>query len=338
MQEMGSPQVLGAIDHALEFNARQREDLLDLRKMAVRRHGEAPPEPEQPEETATQTPPASTLTINDLIERYKTDADSTFSSLTFKTREHYEYLLKAIAKEHGPDRISQLNARAFKSWHDEWSEGGKIAVSHAKVGMLRRLFGFGATILEDPDCTRLSLVLNKMRFEMPKARTEKMTAEQANAIRAMAHEKDRPSIALAQAIQFEMKLPQKEVIGEWIPIDEPGEDSEITFEGKEKWVRGLRYEDIGEDLMVRKETTYGDFAFDLRSAPMTLEELSKRFGWFSANDPKRDLLPKGGPIIVSEWSALPWTAVEFRRWWRLVADAAGIPKWIKNSDSRKGDE
>lgn len=24
--------------------------------------------------------------------------------------------------------------------------------------------------------------------------------------------------------------------------------------------------------------------------------------------------------------------------WRLVPDAAGIPKWIKNSDSRKGDK
>jgi len=38
------------------------------------------------------------------------------------------------------------------------------------------------------------------------------------------------------------------------------------------------------------------------------------------------------PVIVSEFDKLPWTGPEFRRWWRLVADACGCPRpsaiWI----------
>ena len=94
-----------------------------------------------------------------------------------------------------------------------------------------------------------------------------MTAEQARAICAKAHEKGRPSIALAQALQFEAGLPQKDVIGEWIPIDEPGEDSNVTFEDKEKWVRGLRWENIDQNLILRKNTAYGEVVADLRMRP-----------------------------------------------------------------------
>ena len=43
-----------------------------------------------------------------------------------------------------------------------------------------------------------------------------------------------------------------------------------------------------------------------------------------------------GPIVVSEWDKLPWTAIEFRRWWRIVADACGIPREVRNMDSRAG--
>ena len=81
--------------------------------------------------------------------------------------------MRTIAETYGNSRLSEINARALTQWHGEWSEGGTISVAHSKIGMLRRLFGFGATILEDADCTRLSLILNKLRFESPEKRTEK---------------------------------------------------------------------------------------------------------------------------------------------------------------------
>lgn len=59
---------------------------------------------------------------------------------------------------------------------------------------------------------------------------------------------------------------------------------------------------------------------------------------FRPENPRRSDLPEKGPIILSEWSGIPWTAVEYRRWWRMCADEAGVPKNIRNSDSRKNDE
>lgn len=86
---------------------------------------------------------------------------------------------------------------------------------------VRIVMSFGAQ-LELPDCDRLHNILSKMEFENPRRRTSIITAEQAVLIRQEAHRIGHPSIALAQAIQFDLMLRQKDVIGEWIPVDEPG--------------------------------------------------------------------------------------------------------------------
>jgi hypothetical protein len=43
-----------------------------------------------------------------------------------------------------------------------------------------------------------------------------------------------------------------------------------------------------------------------------------------------------GPIIINEITGAPWSAAEFRRKWRIVATAAGVPKEIRSMDSRAG--
>jgi hypothetical protein len=40
----------------------------------------------------------------------------------------------------------------------------------------------------------------------------------------------------------------------------------------------------------------------------------------------RHLLPASGPIVICDTNGLPWTDCEFRRKWRKVANAAGVPK------------
>jgi hypothetical protein len=42
-----------------------------------------------------------------------------------------------------------------------------------------------------------------------------------------------------------------------------------------------------------------------------------------------------GPIVVTA-NGRPWEQVEFRRAWRKVARAAGIPDNVRNADSRAG--
>jgi hypothetical protein len=337
MQGMDSPDIVAGIELALEQNEREREDLLDLRKMAVRRHGKSSRESSAKSSDNTQPKTdsspsgAESLTLNELAERYKTDPDSSFTSLAHNTREQYQALLKLILRDYGDERLSNINARTFLQWHANWSEGGKEPVAHAKIGQLRRLMSFGATMLEDSDCIKLSLYLNKLKFEAPKKRIEKMTPDQADAIRAMAHKKKRPSIALSQAFQFDLKLRQRDVIGEWVPVADRSESDLI--DGDNKWVRGLRWEEIDDKLILRKQTTYGDIAFDLHMAPMVMDEFSKQYGYSG----DRSKLRTSGAVILSEFGKLPWTGAEFRRWWRLLADEAGVPPEIRNSDSRKGD-
>jgi hypothetical protein len=266
--------------------------------------------------------------LGDLMRCYRHDQDSTFRKLRYNSRIYYETLMRLIEKEHGAFMLADIKGRILGRWYETWTKDNKkVAVAHAKMGMLRTLFSYGTTLLEDEHCTRLSGVMSEMRFRAPKARESRLTAEQAIAIRAKAHEMGRKSIALAQAFQFELMLRQKDVIGEWVPVSEPGM-SDTTNQGW-KWLRGIRWEEIDQNLTLSHVTSKRQklITVSLKNAPMVVEELALQYPGG---------LPTNGPIIVSEWNKRPWETVEFRRWWRKVATAAGVPKDVRNMDSRAG--
>lgn len=272
-------------------------------------------------------------TISDLVEVYKTAPRSPYHKLSPASKSHYNVLLNLIGKAYGDARLSSLQRQDFERWHERWSDGGKVAIAHSKIGMVRNLVGFGTEILQNDECQRLFGILSKMKVEAPKARTERLTLADATMIREKARAMKRPSVALAQAFQTDVNLLQKDVIGEWVPVGAAGV-SDITV-GSLKWVRGLRWNEIDDNFVLRHSAGgwQGEVEHDLRRAPAVLEELNHRFG-FSTDRSSRSALPKSGPIIVSEHDDLPWDAVEFRRWWRRVADACGIGKNVRNSDSR----
>lgn len=265
-------------------------------------------------------------TIKSLIVCYMADKVSGYTELRFRTRENYRSLMRRIEWDRGPVRLADVKFRDVKLWHQEWCADGKIAMGHSLVGMLRTLIGFGATIIEDQDCERLCGVLRKLRCKMPKARTERLTADQAVLIRKTAHAMGLHSIALAQAFQFEAMLRQKDVIGEWVPVREPG-TSDVLARGR-KWLRGLRWSEIDANLILRHLTSkrQKEIEVDLRSAPMVMEEFANL----------GDMSTRTGPIIIYEVTGVPYHTHQFRRIWRDVADAAGIPKGVKNMDSRAG--
>jgi hypothetical protein len=264
--------------------------------------------------------------LRSLIACYRNDADSPYRKLRYRTKIYYDTLCRRIEHDHEDEQIADIKARTMLRWHEDWTAGGHVAMAHAMVGMARTLFGFGATILEDEQCERLCGVLHKMRFTMAKPRSERLTAEQVIAIRAQAHRMGLHSLALAQAIQFEAMLRQKDVIGEWVPMSEPGM-SDVTHRGQ-KWLRGIRWSEIDDDLILRHTTSkrQKDVEVDLKLAPMVMEEF-RRFG---------GAMPSAGPVIVSELRDLPWVDHEFRRQWRVVAHACGISEAIRNMDSRAG--
>lgn len=269
-------------------------------------------------------------TLGGLIKAYQTDKDSSYHKKRYQSRQRQDNTLQRIMKRHGDEVLADINARLVLAWHKEWSDNHtKVAMGHAFIANLRILCTFGKTIFEDAECRRLKDILHEMRFPSPKAREERMTAEQAIALRKAAHAHGHPSIALAQAFQFDLMLRQKDVIGEWVPIGEPGPLSDIV-RGNMKWVRGLRWDEIDDKLVLRHMTSKKSkpLVVDLKMAPMVMEELN----YMAHTSPGK----KSGAIVRSEVHGLPWYASEFRRKWRLLAEAAGLPKSIRNQDSRAG--
>lgn len=291
--------------------------------------------------------------LHSLIGCYQTDEDSPYRKLRYVSRRAYDLKLKRLDQQFGQWEIEDIKARTVLRWHEGWSapdkEGGdpKITIGHDMVGMLRTLIRFGMTILESDQCARLAAVLHEMRFTMGKPRTEALTADQAIAIRAHARARGMPSLSLAQAFQFEGTLRQKDAIGEWVPITEPG-ISDVTW-GNEKWLRGLRWEEIDANLILRHVTSkrLKKVEIDLKLAPMVREELeifypgSVSVHWDEKTKQeivtvRRELLPASGPVIICEATGTPWTDTNFRIRWRAIADELGIPKTVRNMDSRAG--
>jgi hypothetical protein len=276
-------------------------------------------------------------TLGSLIRCYQNDLDSSYHKKRHEVRKNHAMLLRRIIDRHGTEELVDVNARLLLSWHRLWTNGGqKIAMGHAFIGQLRTIFGFGFTLLEDPECERLCSVLHHMKFAMPKARTERLTADQVIAHRAMAHYRGWEYMALADALQFEGTLRQKDVIGEWVPLSEPGlSDTLCARYGK--WISGVRWEEIDDSLILRHNTSKRgkDIEIDLRLAPMVLEELANLTDTPLA-ELTRAVLPASGPVILCEVSGVPYTAAEFRRKWRIVANQAGLPNTVRSMDARAG--
>lgn len=268
------------------------------------------------------------MTLRDLIERYKSDPISGWSQLRYGTRKNHESLLGRMVQSYGAVKMSEIRLRTIEEWYLAWSENKtKKAIGHAFISKLRTLCHYGAGLLEDGECARICIILGTRRYETSKPRQDFLTAEHAIAIRRVAHEIGYASIALAQALQFEIVLRQKDVIGEWVPLEEPGE-SDVTWRGM-KWLRGIRWTEIDSDLVLRHLTSKvgKPLIVDLSMAPMVVEELARWPAYMRSPT---------GPLIICEATARPWIATEFRRKWRVIADIAGVPKNVFNMDSRSG--
>lgn len=281
-------------------------------------------------------PPKFDGTLRALINCYQTDADSTYKNLRYHVRVRHDQMLRRIYAAHGDTRLEDIKTRLIYAWHRQWTQDGKrVAIGHFFVAELRTLFRFGMTLLEDKECTRLAAVMAELRFESPKPRTERMTAEQAVAIRTACHAREWHSLALGQAFQFDLMLRQKDVIGEWVPESEPG-DVAYRHQGR-KWARGLLWQEIDKNFTLRHVTSKRGkpLEVNLRLAPMVMEELALMAGVGTA-DITRDMLPDMGPVLICEHTKRPWLTAEYRRKWRMMADKAGVPKAVKNMDSRAG--
>jgi hypothetical protein len=295
-------------------------------------------------------------TIGSLIEIYQKHEKSPFRRLRYKTSLHYGSSLRALKTAIGAVRVKQVTFNDITTWQDKFADDGDDAAprkgrSASLIGHLKRVVLFGALVLpKEAGCHDLCDVFAKMAESQllgggNNERTEYMTAAQCRLLRAKAHEMGRPSIALEQALAFELGVRQKDVIGEWIPVAYPGV-SDIT-DSSRKWMMGFRWEEVDPNLILRhrlSKSLRGNKAvmdpkagklkaWDLNAYPMVMDELRLLVG---LDDIQRADLPASGPMILREETGRPWNDKNFQGFWRKIATTAGIPNNIQNRDSRPG--
>ena len=289
-------------------------------------------------------------TLRSLIRMYRTNKASGYFDISPKTREMYDYALDILNEECGMRRLDKVTGLDIKEWYvhlrspaeDTAKQAERRAEAKAEgiilppnqerprrayqcMQVLRIVIGFGV-VSDINDCYRLKNVLEEMRFQVPKARTETITFEQVEAICNLAISKGMHSIALAQALQFELTLRQVDVIGIWEKnADQHG--GGILDRGQ-RWRDGLTWANLDQKGILRKQTTKVD---DVTAEHDTNEYpfLQKMLELFPATS-------RIGPMIKCESTGLPYRRRHFADVWRALATEAGIPKEVWNRDSRAG--
>jgi hypothetical protein len=305
------------------------------------------PIPRAETESNQKTGPASDKDVAWLVGEYL----GRELKVTHQTKESYRKDLRRIERDYGHERLSSITDETLKRWHDEWRrpDDSRLHSAFSLMGKFRILVRFGDTALKDPACRDIRVTvqdfLHRLRSEKPKPPpAEGLTADQANAVRSTARTMRRPSIALAQAFQYGAGLLQVDVVGHWVPIKDRAKSDVCDEAGKKKWVRGLRWNQIDENLILRFSTPGRSvdgnldrpgksFKIDLRDIPMVIDELQIQF-CKRGDTLTRARLPASGPIIRVDRTGLPYEPDLFRAIWRRVARAANVPQGVKNKNSR----
>src|SRR5262249_14410137 len=234
-------------------------------------------------------------TVASLVRLYQHDPASQYKGIKWNTRRTYDQVLGVIEKAFGKRALAGLHISDFRRWYEEAAKpknaGGspRVRKAHGIISMYRRLFAYGITA-EIPECARLATILDASRFKQPGRRRIKLELAHVQAIVAEAIKRNRISLALGTALQFETALRQRDVIGEWEPIAPGAERSGIVLRGR-RWVNGLTWADISAEMTIVKETTKTGamVAHDLKLCPLVCSILA--------------LVPahqRIGPLIIDE--------------------------------------
>jgi hypothetical protein len=273
-------------------------------------------------------------TVYSACQLYQRHPYSRFHKVKHNTRKSYIDSLKIIEATVGKRLIRNLTVLDVQHWYDEWRKpaapGGRERIdrAHDAVSMFKTVLRFVAAALRRPECKQLIGDLENagslVKFEKGGAREEEMTFAQAGAFVRKAIEMGNAGVippdraramAIGVAAQFELLLRQKDIIGDW---DGPR---------GEKWTGYFTWENIPgwRWRMKTSKSKYRTAAdFDLTS--------------YSLLFPLLEAVPHNervGAIIKGEQD-LPVRERSYRKWFRQIARAAGIPDTVWSMDSRAG--
>lgn len=262
------------------------------------------------------------------IGNYRLHEQSPYRDLRHSTRKMYDHTLNLLEKHAGNRMIAEISGIDLLKWYKDLRKPAdidgpeRIKRAYGVMQLLRIVVKFGKICGHD-DCARLAGILSDMRFEQPSARDQFLTFEQSHAIIESAISIGRISIALAQALQFDLTLRQVDVIGEWIPSHGPGDG--IVFNGN-RWTGGLRWSDMRDGILSKTTTKRGVEAIHNVAKYPSLQRVL-------------DLVPmeqRIGPMVMSEITGRPYKRNNYAKTWREIARVVGVPDNVWNRDSRSG--
>jgi hypothetical protein len=286
-------------------------------------------EQKKPQEDGTPKPVVTHYdgTVYSACRIYQEHPYSHFRKVKHNTRKSYADSLKILEATVGKRLIRNLTIIDVEHWYEQWrrpaQEGGaeRIDRAHDAVSMFKTVIRFNAA-LRRPECKLLLEELKLVKFEKGGARQEEMTNVYARSFIKTALDLGKRGIipadrarymAMGVAAQFELGLRQKDIIGEWRPDE--------TWTGYFTWenVPGWRWR------MKTSKSKYRTAAdFDLT-----------QYGFLF---PLLDAVPhdqREGAIIKGE-HGLPIRERSYRKWYRQIARAAGIPDAVWSMDARAG--
>ena len=260
---------------------------------------------------------------------YQEHPHSRFHKVKHNTRKSYTDSLKIIEATVGKRLIRNVTVLDVQHWYDEWRKPAvkdgpeRIDRAHDAVCMVRTVLRFCAA-LRYPECKVLAAELTLVQFERGGAREEEMTYAQATAFIRKALEMGRAgvipadralSMGIGVAAQFELLLRQKDVIGDW------------GGPNGEKWIGYFTWENI-PGWRWRMKTSKSKYR---AAADFDLQRYTLLF-------PLLEAVPhdeRMGAIVKGE-QGLPIRERSYRKWFRQIARAVGIPDTVWSMDSRAG--
>jgi hypothetical protein len=129
-------------------------------------------------------------------------------------------------------------------------------------------------------------------------------------------------------LQFETAIRQFDLIGTWVPMDDPRPSSILA--SRSKWI-GATWAAIDKDMVLSivpsktERTTRARVRIDLKLCPLVMECITA--------------IPVGertGPLIVNDKTGRPFAHLVFQGLWRRVRKEAGLSPKLWNRDIRAG--
>lgn len=258
------------------------------------------------------------------------DPDSGFADIQGNTAEGYKPWLKMVRTTIGKRLLSRIVAKEARRWHREWkvlasrrgTDGARQAYGGIQAWKILLNYGIECGIQK---CRQLRADMEKIRFPRNPPRDVTITYAEAKRFVIEALHRGWKNLALAQAVQFECFLRQKDVIGAWqkVAANYVAQPGEIVLRGK-VW-RGLTLDMItlDTDLRIRTSKTGQPVVHTTRACQLVVLSLAG----FGSDEWKGPVAcrPDGTPFPDRQ---------SYAKAWRKIAKAVGISDVAQNMDNR----